>query len=123
MSATKTGYILFLLGVSLGQAAIDLPTFNVDQNDLTVSGVSSGAIFASQFHVAYSSTIKGCGTWAGVPYLCYSQAGLFCMTSAGVVSTSGLIKDTDKFATDGDIDDTGNLAGSKQVKIVQIAKF
>ena len=32
-----------------------------------------------QFHVAFSSVINGCGTWAGIPYLCYTQLALNCM--------------------------------------------
>jgi poly(3-hydroxybutyrate) depolymerase len=37
---------------------------------VTVSGISSGAFFAHQFHVAYSSLVKGAGLVAGGPYAC-----------------------------------------------------
>jgi poly(3-hydroxybutyrate) depolymerase len=36
----------------------------------TVSGLSSGAFFASQYHVAFSSEVAGAGIVAGGPYYC-----------------------------------------------------
>jgi poly(3-hydroxybutyrate) depolymerase len=36
----------------------------------TVSGVSSGAAMAIQFHVAHSSLVSGAGIVAGPPYWC-----------------------------------------------------
>ncbi|CAF3394189.1 unnamed protein product [Rotaria sp. Silwood1] len=38
--------------------------------NVTVSGISSGAAMAVQFHMAYSKEISGCGILAGSPYLC-----------------------------------------------------
>jgi poly(3-hydroxybutyrate) depolymerase len=40
---------------------------------VTVSGISSGAFFAHQFHVAYSSLVKGAGIVAGGPFACADQ--------------------------------------------------
>jgi hypothetical protein len=40
---------------------------NLDRSSITVSGLSSGAFFAHQFHVAYSSLVKGAGIVAGGP--------------------------------------------------------
>lgn len=37
----------------------------MDVNQLSVSGLSSGAFFAVQFHVAFSKTIMGAGIVAG----------------------------------------------------------
>eukprot|EP01048_Picozoa_sp_COSAG05_P033518 COSAG05_NODE_13486_length_428_cov_0.808511_1_plen_127_part_10 len=37
---------------------------------LTVSGISSGADFAVQFHVAFSALVRGAGIFAGKPYHC-----------------------------------------------------
>jgi hypothetical protein len=34
-----------------------LETFNVDPASITVSGLSSGAAFATQFHVAFSKKV------------------------------------------------------------------
>src|SRR5215217_4360237 len=40
---------------------------------VTVSGISAGAFFAHQFHVAYSGLVKGAGLVAGGPYACAEQ--------------------------------------------------
>jgi poly(3-hydroxybutyrate) depolymerase len=46
------------------------PLQKLDPRAITVSGISSGAFFAHQFHVAYSSLVKGVGMVAGGPYAC-----------------------------------------------------
>lgn len=46
------------------------PLQKLDSRAITVSGISSGAFFAHQFHVAYSSLVKGVGMVAGGPYGC-----------------------------------------------------
>src|SRR6187549_1547401 len=43
---------------------------NLGRATVTVSGLSSGAFFAHQFHVAFSSLVKGAGIVAGGPYGC-----------------------------------------------------
>jgi predicted peptidase len=43
---------------------------NLDRVTVTVSGLSSGGFFAHQFHVAFSSLVKGAGLLAGGPYGC-----------------------------------------------------
>ncbi len=45
-----------------------IPRF--DRAVVTVSGLSSGAFFAHQFHLAYSSVVEGAGLIAGGPYGC-----------------------------------------------------
>lgn len=42
-----------------------LGNYNVDPHMTTVSGISSGAAMASQFHFAYSSQVFGAGIIAG----------------------------------------------------------
>ena len=42
----------------------------LDRTAVTVSGLSSGGYFAHQFHVAFSSLVKGAGILAGGPYGC-----------------------------------------------------
>lgn len=39
--------------------------YNVDKSQISVSGISSGAAFATQMHVIYSSTFMGIGMIAG----------------------------------------------------------
>src|SRR3954467_11878831 len=45
----------------------------LEPGSVTVSGISSGAFFAHQFHVAYSSLVTGAGIVAGGPYGCADQ--------------------------------------------------
>ena len=45
----------------------------LDPGNVTVSGISSGAFFAHQFHVAYSGLVTGAGIVAGGPYGCAEQ--------------------------------------------------
>src|SRR3954454_25087224 len=42
----------------------------LDRTAVTVSGLSSGGFFAHQFHIAFSSLVKGAGILAGGPYGC-----------------------------------------------------
>ena len=61
-----------------------LPKFNVDIKETSVSGFSSGAFFANQIQVAFSSIIKGVGLVAGGPYDC---AGHQIITNCNLNST------------------------------------
>eukprot|EP00095_Tigriopus_kingsejongensis_P003179 maker-scaffold91_size383040-snap-gene-1.32 protein:Tk03179 transcript:maker-scaffold91_size383040-snap-gene-1.32-mRNA-1 annotation:"hypothetical protein DAPPUDRAFT_194537" len=90
-----------------------LPALNVDQSWITVSGISAGAYFATQFHVAYSEVIQGCGMWAGGPNLCYARDALLCMNTPLIINVSLLTSDTDKIADMGDIDPTANMANDR----------
>jgi len=48
-------------------AAPALRSYNVDVDETSVSGLSSGAYFAQQMGVAFSSVIRGVGVIAGGP--------------------------------------------------------
>lgn len=43
---------------------------NIDKEGISVSGISSGAFMAHQFHIAHSEDIMGAGIIAGGPYYC-----------------------------------------------------
>lgn len=45
-----------------------LPSYNII--DVSVSGLSSGAYFAVQFHVSHSSIVNGSAVFAGGPFYC-----------------------------------------------------
>lgn len=47
-----------------------LPFLNAFKNNISVSGLSAGAFFAEQMHVAYSQHISGAAFIAGGPYWC-----------------------------------------------------
>ncbi|RZL09152.1 MAG: poly(3-hydroxybutyrate) depolymerase [Rubrivivax sp.] len=51
-------------------AVVALPALGIDAQQVTVSGLSSGAYMAAQFEVAYSASIRGAGVMAGGPYAC-----------------------------------------------------
>lgn len=54
-----------------GAAAGALSAYNVDPSSVSVSGVSSGGLFAVQLGVAYSNIFPvGFGVFAGGPYDC-----------------------------------------------------
>jgi poly(3-hydroxybutyrate) depolymerase len=90
------------------------------ESTATVSGVSSGAYMAVQFHVAHSSRVKGVGALAGGPYYC-AQGSLWtayynCMTPgsfAPLPSTARLREQTESFAAGGRIDPTSNLESAR----------
>ncbi len=66
-----------LCGSSRAQEAAGAPlaTYRkLDASAVTVSGISSGAFFAHQFHVAFSGLVKGAGLVAGGPYGCADDA-------------------------------------------------
>ena len=71
-------WLLLCVGPAVAEhdltAITPLPALErLDRNSVTVSGLSSGGFFAHQFHVAYSSLVKGAGIIAGGPYACAQQ--------------------------------------------------
>ena len=69
---------------------VSLPALNVDSTNITVSGLSSGAVMAVNMGYAYSATFRGVGVFAGTPYLCqYNYAYTACQNN-NVISTAML---------------------------------
>ncbi|NHQ86284.1 poly(3-hydroxybutyrate) depolymerase [Iodobacter sp. HSC-16F04] len=70
--------VLLLLGLLADAAYADtaakLPAYKVDLSQTSVSGLSSGAFMAAQFHAAFSSTLVGAGIVAGGPFYCSGSA-------------------------------------------------
>lgn len=62
-----------LAGSALAESIRLQPYDSLDKTAVTVSGLSSGAFFANQMHVAYSGLIDGAGLIAGGPYDCAGQ--------------------------------------------------
>ncbi|KAK6188603.1 hypothetical protein SNE40_004746 [Patella caerulea] len=99
-----------------GLYAASLGSYNVDPNQVSVSGISSGAAMATQMHVALSSRIMGVGLVAGVPYMCARGSvvtSTICMLTPNLVSVDDLVDRTNSAASNGKIDSTSNLANSK----------
>jgi hypothetical protein len=67
--------VILTLGLSIGHATIGIAAerlqgFATDIAQTSVSGISSGAYLAVQFHVAHSNIVRGAGIIAGGPYYC-----------------------------------------------------
>ena len=104
---------VFLLG---GQAeAAKSPSYNVDLDQTSVSGISSGGFMSVQLHLAYSSIISGVGVFAGGPYDCardsVNRALETCM--GGKADAAMSIERTRVLARNGAIDDPANLADDR----------
>jgi len=89
--------------------------YQINLSDTSVSGFSSGAFFAVQFHVAFSSILKGAAIFAGGPYDCAqdseSAATGVCLTGSPNAAT--LVNITKQNYSSGLIDNPANLANEK----------
>lgn len=89
---------------------------NSASGDVTysVSGLSSGAFFAVQYGVGFSSEVIGTGVVAGGPYYCaqdsLTDALDSCMSLPDGIDVDELVTKTKDFAKEGYIDDTSNIA-------------
>ncbi|MDP9435876.1 MAG: poly(3-hydroxybutyrate) depolymerase, partial [Actinomycetota bacterium] len=92
-----------------------LPRLNITDNYVT--GISSGGYMATQLQVAYSSRFRGAGVFSAGPYYC-AQGSLTLALTACTANTAptqlpSLIAQTDRYAAEGKIDPTGNLAAQR----------
>jgi poly(3-hydroxybutyrate) depolymerase len=89
--------------------------YSIDITQTSVSGFSSGAFFAVQFHVAFSSILKGAAIFAGGPYDCAQDsattAETTCLTGSPDVPT--LVAATKQNYAAGTIDNPANLANER----------
>lgn len=97
--------------------ATPLPQLNIDKTQTTVSGASSGGYMAVQLHVAYSSHFKkGAAVIAGGPFNCAEGSVLNALTrclGSAPIPVADLVVTTNKWAKEGLIDPTSNMAASK----------
>jgi poly(3-hydroxybutyrate) depolymerase len=120
LPSTRSAFatLVCLLSSSAFGAVMVLPKYNVSVNDVSVSGLSSGAYMAAQMHFAYSKTIKkGAGIVAGGPVYC-SQGNVAisagpCMADTGSRNLPYLESVVNTWSGNGYIDPTSNLAASK----------
>ena len=102
----------------LVEAAPPLPAFAVDLEETSVSGLSSGAYMAGQFHVAFSASLKGAAIIAGGPYGCaQGQLPLAlnqCMqTHLGAPNSEALLARAQDLEQQGGIDPLANLTDDR----------
>lgn len=95
-------------------AAPALPSYRLDPQSLTISGVSSGAYMAVQMQVAFSSIFKGAASVAGGVYGCAeADAGRAqdeCTVHPEKIRVADQVQNARAFAAHGLIDPTSNLA-------------
>jgi poly(3-hydroxybutyrate) depolymerase len=99
-------------------AADPLPALEGRLDEITVSGISSGAYMAGQFHVAFSDSVRGAAIVAGGPYGCAGGSIAFalqrCMqTALGVPDPARLVAAARTAAGAGTIDPLDGLAGDR----------
>ncbi|MDJ0894173.1 MAG: hypothetical protein QNJ92_03455 [Alphaproteobacteria bacterium] len=114
--------LMFVLSTAwaptVAEAADPLPQMQLDPAGTTVSGLSSGAYMAVQFHVAHSASLIGAGVVAGGPYFCaegqLATALNRCMqTFLGLPDADALVAKARGFADAGRIDPLDGLAGDR----------
>lgn len=95
--------------------AISLPAYNVKPDEVTFSGISSGAYMSVQFGVAWSSIVKGVGPIASAPYYCAkgSMSKALGDCQFGTPEIASLISQTNSWAASGAVDPVANMANQK----------
>lgn len=105
------------VGTGSDRLSSNVPTFDIDVSQTSTSGLSSGAFMAVQFHVAFSSIMKGVGVFAGGPYSCaqgqVSTAVTTCMSSSSTLDPAPFVSLTKSYAAAGSIDPVANLQGQR----------
>jgi poly(3-hydroxybutyrate) depolymerase len=104
----------FCIIAKSASAQVNLDSYNVNPNTVTVAGVSSGGVMAVQLQVAYSKSIFGTAVFAGGPYFCAqgnpALAATLCRTGIGV-PVDLLVNFTNSEAAAGRIDPVSNIGG------------
>ena len=117
MNCRYSPLVLALLLVACGADApptADTSSYNIDADRISVSGASSGAMMATQMHIAHSGLIGSVAMISGGPYYCAQGSlttGLGVCMKGGDISVSGLIDYARQSAQAGLIDDLMNLQG------------
>jgi len=91
--------------------------YSIEPHSLTVSGISSGAFAAVQFHVSFSNSVFGAAIIAGGPYWCAKGnktiALADCNTSPSRISISDLEEFTNSEASAKEIDSPSHLSTAR----------
>lgn len=106
----------FILGTII-LFSLQVSAYNIDQKQISVSGLSSGAYMAGQVHVAFSDIFMGVGIIAGGPYYCAKndsyRAQMQCMGAfTGITDTQELVDETLRVEKANLIAPTSGLADS-----------
>jgi len=91
-------------------------TYNVDSSRISVSGVSAGAMMATQLHIAHSSVFSGTALLSGGPWNCAQasmQRALGPCMKGGDLGIEQLITFAKKAEADGAVDSLANLKNDR----------
>lgn len=91
------------------------PSFELDSERISVSGISAGAYMAGQQHIAMSADIAGAGLIAGGPYGCAQNSlntALETCTKEGSPDVDALLVSLRQSADAGAVDSLEHLGGS-----------
>ncbi|MGB5165044.1 MAG: PHB depolymerase family esterase [Woeseiaceae bacterium] len=94
----------------------DLQTYDIDTSRISVSGVSSGAMMATQLHVAHSALFSGVAMLAGGPYYCAEASlskGLDECMKGGDLQLAALVDYAKASAASGAVDPLQNLSDDR----------
>jgi poly(3-hydroxybutyrate) depolymerase len=105
------GFTAAMPAVQAAQAAAPLPAMKTQQ--VSVSGLSSGAFMAVQYQVAYSGSVVGAGIVAGGTYYCARGSMLAAVGSCKDADVADLAALTRKRAEAGQIDPVAKLAAHR----------
>jgi poly(3-hydroxybutyrate) depolymerase len=98
-------------------AVTSIPSYDVDPTQTSVSGLSSGAFMAVQFHVAFSASVRGAAIFAGGPYDCargsQATATTTCMSQSSALDSAPYVSTTRSLAQAGAIDSVDHLAAAR----------
>jgi poly(3-hydroxybutyrate) depolymerase len=76
----------------------EISGLNIDPATVTVSGISSGAFMAVQFHVSHSANVGGVGVIAGGPYRCSQGSNFWSwMDLTGLYIATSVCSNTNAF--------------------------
>jgi len=114
----KTTLCLTMCLLFSGLSQAQDPKLNVNLENITVSGLSSGGYMATQFHLAHSDWVRGAGIVAAGPYYCarnsISTALEQCVNKlSGNIDVAALNKQAQAWAINGKLAALANLKDSK----------
>ena len=116
MNPSKLIYPIILI-LSFQNLSSKLSNFNINLDETTVSGISSGGYMAVQFHYSFSKHIKGASIFAAGPYFCAggnaSIALTSCMSTPLTISVPLLKLAAETHSKLGYIDNLENLINSR----------
>ncbi len=91
-------------------------TYNVDSSRISVSGISSGAMMATQLHIAHSSLFNGVALLSGGPWYCAQgsmKRALGPCMKGGDIGNAQLLAAVKQAEADGAVDSLANLADDR----------